>query len=136
MNIVIDSNILFSALIRNSETRKIILNYDGFFLFPSYILIEMDKHKEELLEKSKLSKGDFDQLLHLLMRRVMVVPNDVIKPYVKDAIKIVKDIDIDDTIFIACVLAYKESILWSNDKKLKNQHRVKVLNTEEIRNML
>jgi predicted nucleic acid-binding protein len=136
MNIVIDSNILFSALIKDSETRKMILNYDGFFLFPSYILIEMEHHKDELLKKSKISKSDFDKLLHLLMRKVMVVPSDVMKPYKTDAIKIVTDIDINDAIFIACALAYKNSILWSNDKKLKTQHVVKVLNTQEIQSVL
>ena len=33
MKIVIDSNILFSALIRDSLTRRLILNYDGLINF-------------------------------------------------------------------------------------------------------
>jgi len=67
MNIVLDSNILFSALIKNSTTRKIILDYDGFFLFPSYIFIEMEHHKDELYKKSELSEKEFDDLLHLIL---------------------------------------------------------------------
>jgi predicted nucleic acid-binding protein len=51
LNIVIDSNILFSALIKDSLTRRIILDYDKTFLFPEFIFEEIQKHKEELLKK-------------------------------------------------------------------------------------
>ena len=95
MKIVIDSNVLFSALIKDSSTRKLILKYGGFFLFPSYIFEEMEKHKEQ-------------------------------------AVEIVKNIDLDDAIFVACALAYPESVIWSDDKKLKNQKEVKILNTGEM----
>jgi len=35
MNIVLDANVLFSALIKDSTTRRIILEYDGALLFPA-----------------------------------------------------------------------------------------------------
>lgn len=66
------------------------------------------------------------------MSRVLIVPNDVLLAYREDAFKIVKNIDKDDVLFIACALAYPGSIIWSNDKKLKQQPRIKVLNTEEM----
>jgi predicted nucleic acid-binding protein len=53
MNIVIDSNILFSALIKNSLTRKIILEYNGLFLFPEFIFEEMNKHEIKVLNTSE-----------------------------------------------------------------------------------
>ena len=49
MKIVMDSNVLFSALIRASTTRKLILEYGDLFLFPSYISEEAEKHKGELM---------------------------------------------------------------------------------------
>ena len=132
MNIVIDSNQLFSALIKDSKTRKIILEYNCNFLFPSFVFEEMQKHKTELLEKSKLQEGDFNQLLKLMLKKVIIVPNEKLLPYRKEAFEIVRNIDPDDVTFVACALAYKGSILWSNDRKLKNQSQVKVLNTKEI----
>ena len=53
MKVVIDSNILFSALIKDSITRRLILEYDDFFLFPSYIFDEIEKHKDELIKNQK-----------------------------------------------------------------------------------
>ena len=81
MNIIIDSNILFSALIKDSTTRKLILEYNDFFLFPYFIFEEMEKHKEMLLKKSVMSKHDFDTLLGLILQKVTIVPNEVLQSY-------------------------------------------------------
>ena len=132
MKIVLDSNVLFSALIKDSTTRRLILDYDDFFLFPSYIFEEMEEHKEELMQKSKMSKEDFDKLLELLLKKVLIVPEEVLKTYKDESIEIVKDIDLDDAVFIACALANPESVIWSDDKKLKRQNKVKILNSTEM----
>jgi predicted nucleic acid-binding protein len=132
MNIIIDSNVLFSALIKDSMKRKLILNYDGFFLFPEFIFEEMEEHKEELLNKSKMNQDDFGKLLGVILQKVVIVPNEILQPFKEEAVQIVKDIDIDDVLFAACALAYENSIIWSDDKGLKRQKKIKVLNTEEI----
>ena len=132
MKIIIDSNVLFSALIRDAKTRSIILEYDDFFMFPSYIFEEMHEHIDELHEKTKLSKENFKKLLHLIQKKVVIVPNDVLELYKDEAVEIIKDIDLDDAPFIACALAYPNSAIWSDDKKLKNQYKIKILNTKEM----
>lgn len=132
MNVIIDSNTLFSALIKDSTTRRIILDYDGLFLFPSYIFIEMQKHKAELLKKSGMAENDLNKLLQLVLKKAVIVPNEVLLPYKEEAYEIVKAIDPDDVLFFACALAYKNSIIWSDDKRLKRQPKVQVLNTEEF----
>ena len=136
MRIIIDSNVLFSALIKDSITRKIILDYDSLFLFPSYIFEEMEKHKKELFLKSGMDEDEFYTLLELILKKVLVIPNEMFVPYRKEALSIVKDIDPDDVIFVACALAYPSSIIWSDDKKLKNQNKVNVLSTKEIKKLL
>lgn len=136
MNIVLDANVLFSALIKDSTTRRMIIEYEGLFLFPAYIFEELEGHKTELLKKSGMSKDEFNKLLSMLLRKVSIVSNEVLTPYQKEAYTAVKDIDPDDVIFIACILACPNSILWSDDKKLKNLKKTTVLNTKEIINLL
>ena len=111
MQIVIDSNVLFSALIKDSFTRKIILDYEESFLFPSYIFEELEEHKVELLEKSEMNPAEFDLLLQIILKKVLVVPNEVLNKYFTEAMNVVGEIDPDDAPFIACALAYPESIL-------------------------
>ncbi len=86
MNIIIDSNILFSALIKRSITREIILSYKSKFLFPSYIFEEMEKYKSLLLKKSKLSKLDFNELLDIILQKVIIVPESTLQKHKKKAI--------------------------------------------------
>ncbi len=90
MKIVIDSNILFSALIKNSTTRNLILESNRLFLFPSYIFIEMEKHKDELFTKSKMNKNEFNKLLQLLLNKIVIVPAEVLKQYKEKAFNMVK----------------------------------------------
>ncbi|MAF99458.1 MAG: hypothetical protein CMH61_02495 [Nanoarchaeota archaeon] len=133
MNIVIDSNVLFSALIKDSLTRKIILEYDGQFLFPSFIFEEMEKHKAELFRKSGLSQEEFDQLLIFILKKTIIVPTEILYPYRKRALEIIGHIDKDDVLFFACALAYLNSFIWSDDKKLKEQSIIRILNTSEMK---
>jgi len=129
---VIDSNILFSALIRDSTTRRLILEYDDQFLFPSFIFEEMEKHKTELLEKSEMTSEEFNRLLQLFLMKVIIVPKEMLIQHKEEAFAIVKDIDPDDATFVACALAYPGSIILSDDKRLKLQTRVKIINTREF----
>ena len=71
--------------------------------------------------------------LKLLLVKTTVVPAEVLYPHrEEEALEIVKDIDRDDAVFIGCALAYEDSVIWSNDRKLKKQDKIKVLNTGEI----
>jgi predicted nucleic acid-binding protein len=79
-----------------------------------------------------MNPDDFNSLISLLLRKVLIVPTDSLYPYRKQAYDIVKEIDPDDVLFIACALAYPQSFLWSDDKKLRRQSIVPVLNTREI----
>jgi predicted nucleic acid-binding protein len=136
MKIILDSNVLFSALIKDSTSRKFIVEYGSLFLFPEFIFEEMKKHKSELFNKSGMNKADFSKLLQLLLKKVIVVPNSTLLHHRKEALEIVKDIDPGDAIFVACALAYPDSIIWSEDKRLKMQTKIKVMNTLELKSFL
>ncbi len=131
MKLVLDSNIIFSALIKKSITRNIILS-DAFDLnAPEYIFSEITKHKELLLRKSKLEKRDFDALLLLLQKHVHLFSNEKYDEKTTIAEDILKEIDITDSPFLALALALNCSI-WSNDGHFKLQDMVRVYTTKEL----
>lgn len=134
VKIVIDSNVLFSALIKDALTRKLILEYEEEFLFPQYIFEEMQKHKELLLKKSKMSEKEFSQLLNIILRKVIIIPTEHLKAKEKEAKKLAQDIDPDDALFFACALVHN-AIIWSDDKALKKQEQINVINTKEIKEL-
>ncbi|MBU4445828.1 nucleotide-binding protein, partial [bacterium] len=101
MKLVLDSNIIFSALIKKSTTRNIILS-DVFELHaPEYIFNEITKHKELLLKKSKMNEEEFDALLLLLQKHIRLVPKEKYNENMALAVDILKDIDVTDSPFLA-----------------------------------
>lgn len=136
LKVVIDSNILFSALIRNGTNRQLILEFPGELLFSSFIYDEAKKYQHELMAKSGMNPNEFQLLFQFLLQRMTIVDAEKIKPFQKQAKTIVKDIDPNDDVFIACALAHPNSILWSNDKALKRQSIVRVCDTAELLTLL
>ncbi|VVB87316.1 PIN domain protein [uncultured archaeon] len=135
MKLVLDSNIIFSALIKKSTTRNIILS-DVFDLHaPEYIFTEITKHKELLLRKSKMNEGDFDALLLLLQKHINLASKEDYIDKMALAEEIMMKVDIADSPFLALALALNCSI-WSNDGHFKQQDKVAVYTTKEITNTI
>ena len=136
MRVVIDSNRLMAALIKDSINRKIILSDQFDFYSPDYLVTEIEKHRNYLLKKSHLSKHDFDILLFTLLQNINLVPFEDFKHKYLDAMEIMKDIDVDDSPFIALALAIKPDGIWSEDKGIHQQNRIRVFTTKELTDIL
>ena len=122
---------MFSGMIRDAKTRKILLESNHTFLFPEHIFTEIHKHRNTLQNKSGLTTKEFDALLNILISRIHIVTTADLLTYKKQAIQIMQDIDIDDAPFVACALAHNATI-WSDDKHLKQQSVVPVYTTKEL----
>ncbi len=129
MKLVLDSNILFSMLIKPGRPLNLVLLKDLEIFSPSFVWEEYAKYKDEIALKSQLSPRDFEGLLQLFKNRVIFISEDVLVPYRAKAEMICPDPN--DTLFFATAL-YLNCALWSNEKKLKNQDVIKVYATHEL----
>lgn len=137
MKFVIDTNILFSALIKKSITRKVILS-DVFVLYvPEYLFAEINKHKDLILDKAKISTNDFSALITLFQKHTKIVTQEVYHDKITVAEAVMKEIDMTDSPFLALALAL-DCPLWTNDGhfKHKQQTLVEVYTTKEILELL
>jgi predicted nucleic acid-binding protein len=132
MRLVIDTNIIFSALIKDSITRRILLISKYDFFIPEYVFIEIQRHSNEIMKKSGYDQDDFDTMLDTLISNVNVIPTEEFKEYIPKAFKIMKDIDEDDTSFLALALMIKGDGIWSNDPHFDKQNDIKVWKTKDI----
>ncbi len=133
MNIVIDSNVFISALIKDSLTRSIILKSDNIFLFPEFEFQEIYKYKEDIQKKSGYSEIEFIKMISFLLKNMKIVTYEEICNHYDKAGEIMDKIDHDDAVFIATALAFN-AIIWSDDTHFKKQNRIKSLTTEEMKN--
>jgi len=129
--LVIDTNILISALIKESVARKIIVNSRQNLLLPEFELEEIKNHRNEIMQKADLSDKEFDILLLRLLNYIKVIPVNIILPYREEAVEIIGNIDRDDVQFIATALAFNCPI-WSEDKHFKKQKTIKIITTREM----
>ena len=114
---VIDSNILFSAII---STRRIyfelIKNVDLYA--PDFALKEIEKYEQLILKKTKLPKKELNDFLIKLFKGVTILPSIIMSRKSKQkAMDLCKDIDEKDTPYIALAIEMDIPFI-TNDKKL------------------
>ena len=131
MNFVIDTNILISALIKDSVTRKIIIESGLNFYYPKISFYEIQKHKQLVLKKSRMSGKQFNDVLNILLDNVILVSEYRFADSLDKANNLIGKIDINDVVFLACALSLNLEI-WSDDKHFQKQNEVKVLTTQEF----
>lgn len=129
MELVVDANILFSALIKNDYTYKKFFEQRLILYTPQEVFKEFKKHEKELLKKTTRTPTEFYKALSILEKRTIIVPTKELIPYVEQAENITPDPD--DMIYFALALKVGCSI-WSNDKALKQQEYVRIYHTHEL----
>lgn len=129
MIIVADTNILFSFFWKNSFIRQILISPNMEIFSPEFAINELSKYSNLILNKAKISKKEFILELKKLKSFIKFLPKKEYIKFMEEAEKISPDKE--DANFLA--LCLKLNIpLWSNDKELKKQDKVVVLNTEDI----
>jgi len=127
---VIDANILFASLIKDSLTAELLLSDKLILYAPEFLFDEFLKYEQYILEKTKRSKEDFEHYLSILREEIEIIPQNIISPLIEEAE--IFSPDEKDTVYLACALAI-DSKIWSDDKKLKeDQKEIEVITTEEL----
>ena len=135
MKLVLDTNVIISALVKKGIIREFILKNILFeFITPAYTLGEINKHKSEICNKGDITEQEFYQLLDLLFRYIMIINPSIYSANISEAAGIIGNIDKEDIPFIAVALTFNCPV-WTDDKHFKMQDRVKILTTKDILNL-
>lgn len=132
MIIIIDVNILLSALIKDSTTRSLILTSGQDFYFPEKSMQKIRKYKQYIKEKSGLSDLEFLKLFHTLMKFIKIIPDEELLEEWDNAKRIMEHIDPEDVTFIAAALSQEEAIIWSDDRHFEKQNAIITLKTKDV----
>ena len=130
MELIIDANVLMSALVATTgKTYDLIFNERINLFSPEFLLEEFEKHKDEILDKSGLNESDFKLFLSLISSKIEFVSKSEFEKFIPKAKKITPYPD--DTEYFALALKLRMPI-WSNDKRLKQQDKIKVYSTTDL----
>ena len=132
MKLIVDTNCLIAALIKNGLSRQLFFITSLELLSPDFTISEIVKHEEELLLKSGITLDEFHDTLSILLSRLTIIPQIVYKSTMKEAGEIMKEIDIHDVPFLALAICLNADGIWSDDAHFAQQKRVRVWTTKEL----
>ncbi len=143
MKIVVDTNIVFSAIL-NSTSRigQILITSKSNFQFYSCVFLktELSKHQNKLLKLTKLSIEELEELQDLITKNIKFIHEGLLpEKTIIAAEKLLIDVDLNDTVFVALTKNLKAK-LWTGDKELikglKSKKFKEIITTGEILEML
>ncbi|WP_288426871.1 PIN domain-containing protein [uncultured Spirosoma sp.] len=118
--IIIDHNILFAAIhTKTSLTRRRLLDSPFSFYTPNYLVTELFKHRQRIVEKSKAAEEDVFNYLNQVIQKIHFFNEELISlENFFEAYHLCKDVDENDTAYIALTLELRGE-LWTRDEVLK-----------------
>lgn len=134
MRVVIDANIIFSALIKgNPIYLSLIRNLEVYA--PDFIFLELGKYEERILNKTS-SKEKMRKIIYEIFKGIHIIPKMAVKKSsMETAYNLCKEIDEKDVPYVALTIEL-DAYLWTNDKKLTEKliekGFKKILTTDEI----
>ena len=129
MELVVDTNVMFSFFWKGSMVKKLLMDQDVLLFAPEFALEEINKYEKEIIRKAKITKKEFNFLREELAIAIEFIPLKDYNNYLKKSLDFSPDEN--DVDFFALALKLKIP-LWSNDKLLKKQNIVRVLETKDV----
>lgn len=139
MKIVVDSNIIFSAILNSkSKIGQLIINGSQYFDFYTVGLLknEIIEHSDKILKLTGFTQEELNETFQLIISRIKFVDDILLtEKDIEKAVDLVSGIDNDDAMFIA-LNNHLLANLWTGDKKLinglKKKGYLRILTVDEL----
>ena len=139
MKIIVDANIVFSAILNtNIRIAQILIYENPKFQFYScdYLQTEILKHREKLLKLTNLSLGELLELENFITHNITFINEHLLpEKLIEETQILLQNIDPFDVPFVA-LANHLDAKLWTGDKKLynplKEQNFKNIISTIEL----
>lgn len=122
MKVVVDTNVIFSAILSSSGKIGQLLLFGRKkieFYAPNLVKIEVKRHRDKLIRLGEFSEEDFEDTRDDIFECLKFISEELIPyEYWHNALPLVRDTDMDDIAFVV-LSEYLDARLWTGDKKLR-----------------
>lgn len=132
MELIVDANILVASFLKDAKTRELLVDVRLTLFAPEYLLSETSKKLKKsspLRKRIHVSDEVLEELVRMLTQKIQFVPLQSYQPHVQEASSLAPHEE--DTPYLALALLLDLPI-WSNDRGLKDQTRIKIYSTHEL----
>lgn len=129
--LIVDANVLFSFFLKGSKVRELVVDpkfeFKLVLVAPRLLLVELDKHRDEICEKAGISKEEYELPRSALEVFIKAISDDEWQDCKEEASKLLREHP-KDIPYLALALKFSCPI-WSNDANLKKQSKITVFST-------
>ena len=133
MELVVDANALFAALIGRDKTQDLFFVDNIKLVSPLKLIDEFERNKEIIAEKGNVSIGELMEAFEILKERIELHTIDDISSSVRAKAEKLAPHKKDVPYFALAL--HLGSAIWSREKDFKKQDMVKVYSTPELVDM-
>ena len=91
MDLIVDANVLFAALVKEGITIEIMLDPEIHMFAPEFLFDEILKYREEIIKKTHRKREGLEAIFQLLTDRIMFIPMKELESFLPEAEKISPD---------------------------------------------
>ncbi len=132
MIFIVDVNVVISALMKKGKSRELLIDSPFMLYSPETLISSIRKYEGLILEKSGLSKEDFETLLSLIIEHIEIIEKEEYEKHLEEADKLIGHIDKEDVPYIALASSRVNDGIWSDDRHFQQQKKIKIWKTEDI----
>ena len=132
MRLVVDTNIIISALLKESTVRSLVLDAQLELHTHEFVFEEIEEHMDMIKERAGLTEEEVSLILSFISTHIRAVPKQDFIHKLSEAEKVTGNIDRDDMPFVALALSFSNEGIWTNDRHFTKQGEVKVWSTAEL----
>ncbi len=134
MKVVIDCNRVIAALLKDSTTREIIFTAKVIFVAPDFILAEIEKYKDEIMKRAKITEKEYTLLIALLFENIVIIQKSAYDQFMQEASKETKDPK--DIPYLAVCIAVHAIGIWTHDTHFLQQQKIKIFSNNNMLKLL
>lgn len=117
MRLVVDSNIVFAALLRDGVARGLLIESPFDLLSPEWMLVEIRSHGAEIARRAHLMPEELDVLLALVTERLEIVARTEYEATLGEARTRIQGSDPGDVPFLALALSRSCDGIWTQNTR-------------------
>ena len=144
MKLVVDTNVVVSAMVRDSVTRRLLFHPALELFSPPHLFEELEEHKAEIMQKSGFTEIEFSDFISALAKIVFMVSEEAYKKHMRDVAEVIADPN--DLQFAASAIVVNSLSpcgIWSNDphfttreEEFFNRFGIKIWTTYKVYQLL
>lgn len=131
MRLVVDVNVVFSALVNKGESSKVFETNKRLrqwqFIAPDFLLFELNQISDKLQSVTRLTKEELSFAFLFITEQIEFIPFSTFLDRLVEAMQL----NMNDSPYLALALACNCPI-FSGDKGLKKQTKVKVFSPRDL----